>query len=508
MPSKAYIDRLLRGSGMLHRDHHRHFVPLVACALAAIAVVVTFLAAQPQFTGFASSVTGVGGQITTVNISVRASSVSWVGAVGNFTSGSADQELSLVGGMIIPLNLSFDEVINQTLVVASTVSSPDWSSLSPASLDEINTFLGKSASDGDSAHHTLLELSNVTINETTYEVWSATVRSVNGTYTTGVLSAGGSLLLASYAVDGGIGYAGSPVDFQLLLPIASGGSTNFTFFVIGQESASSLTCNESIGLSAVLGADNVSVDLSWSAIAGATGYEVLYVDGPTDGVLDFSAAVNVSVDSWVNWSDTSDPGERYYRIRALQGASSCVVNETVGRWSEELSPDYNLFSTPFVAVNDSLPETLRSIDGAYSNVNEFNNTAKVYEFYLIVGNSVFGYLETIKPGKGYWIRMGSNATLRLTGSLVGSVSEPVSPDYNLVGFPLIHNSDANNSLEYVLSSIAGNFSNVNEFDNSGKVYEFYLVVGNSVFGDLETIKPGKGYWIRLSANETIEYSNG
>jgi hypothetical protein len=276
--------------------------------------------------------------------------------------------------------------------------------------------MGLVGSEPDAAGNTLTFLRNVTFDGSEVEAWSAVTESVSGAYVTSVLSDGDGLLFVTSPMSAS-GFDGSPTDFQLLLPVNASGSFNASFFVFEQDSPPganvSLACDVAVNLTASLAADNESVVVSWGDIPGASGYEVLYVNSSGNGSLDFSSPSVVSVGGSSSWIDSSPGAERYYRLRLLDGGDSCVANGTAGTLGINLTPEYNLVSTPFISEDDRVPEVLRSVDGEYSSVFEYDNDAKGYEYYLIVGESVFNTFNTIKPGRAYWIRMSADDVLRV-----------------------------------------------------------------------------------------------
>lgn len=99
-----------------------------------------------------------------------------------------------------------------------------------------------------------------------------------------------------------------------------------------------------------------------------------------------------------------------------------VINETVnltvvGTIEENLfEPVFNrlnLIGFPFIFGNNSVAHSLRSIDGNYSSVSEYDNDNNLYYFYSIFGGSVSNNFNTIKPLSGYWININETETITL-----------------------------------------------------------------------------------------------
>ncbi len=491
----------------MRHGHFGHGVPVIIILSLLCLVLVTFLSISPKFTG--NVIVGQGGVITNINIFTKDYPSSWIGIYGNLTLANESKNYSVSGGQVINLNLTYDSMTNNTLVFGSTIQDPDFDSLLPANHPSINAFLGLGSGADFSSENTLTQRVNFSINNVTYELWSATVNSFSGLYQTGALISSGSLIFVTKVVSNGQGFTGEPAHYQLLLPISSNSSTNYTFYVFEDDAVgtSSFSCNASLDLRAVLTNNNWSVNISWNNNVGADSFEVHHITGSLNGSLDFSGAAIESVGSNTYFVDNDNASQRYYKINAISGVDSCLTNETAGTISIDLAPDYNLISTPFSSSNQSVKETLRSIDGSFTSVNEFVNPPKLYNFYIIVGQNVFKNFNTIKPGYGYWVKTNSNTTLRLSGLVEKNLSVDVSPEYNLVGFPVIDNLDSNNTVQHVLSSIDGNYSSINEYNNTAKLYKFYIIVGQNVFKNFNTIKPGYGYWIKSTNNDTIVYSN-
>ena len=490
-------------------DHHESFYPLLFALLGGVLVLCSFLVLTPRFVGHVA-VSGVGGQVTTLQLEAPRSALSWVGVYGNLTPAVSNSTFSLAGGEVVRLDVRYaDPFTPQTVVVASLDPAPDWSSLLPASRASIDSFLGLPPSDPLSAESTLRDTENFTLGGVTYSLWSASASSLNGSFVTGALESQGSLLFVTRPVVSGLGFDGSPVEYEMLLPVPPNGSSQYSFFVFEQSSfpgSSSVDCNGSANLTASLASDNASVVVSWDHVPGASGYELLLMDGPFAGTLDAASASALDVGSSTSWTDVSPPAERLYELRVTGPGGSCVMADVAGTLSLDLSSDYNLVSTPFVPRDASVAETLRGIDGEYSEVLVLNNTNKVFDFYIIVGQNVFKNFDNITAGRGYWVRADRNVTLRLAGPLAPGIDEFLVPDYSLVGFPLVADASGDASVPHVLSSIEGDYSEVLVLNNTNKVFDYYIIVGQNVFKNFDNISEGRGYWVRTVNDTRLSYS--
>jgi hypothetical protein len=483
---------------------------IIVAALCLAGVLCAFLVLTPRLVG--NVIIAEGGVMSSLEIMQETGALHWVGVYGNLTPNGTEGQVGLVGGALLPLDLSYGIFTDETLVIAATTPTPAWEGLVPASRAQVDAYIGLDGSDEESAVHTFTEQRNVTVGNVVHLAWSVQTLSTSGEYVTGAFIADGELVFITAPVLLGRGFDGSFTDYQILIPLPPAGTADYSFFVLEQGEVTggnaSLLCAQTLGLSATVADDNTSVELAWDQVAGATGYDLLSVDGPVEGWIDLSGATVVPLGATRNWTDADPATERYYQVRIIGPSGSCVSSEKAGTMALDLSPEYNLFSTPFISVNQSIVQTLKGVAGQYTTVYEFDNQQKTYSFYAIVGNNIFKNFDTIQPGKGYWIKTTGNGTLRLAGLLSANTTDALPPDYNLVGFPVIDNPDHNATLSFVLSSIDGQYTTVYEFDNQQKTYSFYAIVGNNIFKNFDTIKPGKGYWIKTTTTASLNYTNG
>lgn len=155
--------------------------------------------------------------------------------------------------------------------------------------------------------------------------------------------------------------------------------------------------------------------------------------------------------------------------------------------SISLQPGWNMFSTPFQPNDANVTSVLSPIAGAYKAVwSYFNGQWQCYD----PANPGLSDLETIEPGRGYWINMRTSGRLTVSGGSAAS-TVPLSKGWNLVGY----NAAWGQPADQVLSSIADSCKAVWSFQ-SGQSGGWRLYdPENPSASDLDAFGPGNGYWI-------------
>jgi hypothetical protein len=135
---------------------------------------------------------------------------------------------------------------------------------------------------------------------------------------------------------------------------------------------------------------------------------------------------------------------------------------------------WNLISNPVQAANDSLKVLYPSaLTPAYS----YNQGSGYTTHY------------TLSNGVGYWEKFPSAQTVTISGSPLLSKSVPVQSGWNLVG---------SISNDILASSITPSGTSIQS--------DFYGYAGSYLKSD--TIKAGKGYWVKASTNGNLLYTSG
>jgi hypothetical protein len=113
------------------------------------------------------------------------------------------------------------------------------------------------------------------------------------------------------------------------------------------------------------------------------------------------------------------------------------------------------------------------------------------------GSSVFaysdGYARTtlLKNGAGYWIRSASNTTIQTNGSMLDNDTIDVQARWNMIGSiskPVLVSNIASMTPGLTLSS-------------------FYQYDNQTGYTQADTIKPGRGYWVKASKDGKLLLSS-
>ncbi len=132
------------------------------------------------------------------------------------------------------------------------------------------------------------------------------------------------------------------------------------------------------------------------------------------------------------------------------------------------NPGWNLISLP-----------LQPYDGRRSVLFP-NSTSPAYSF-----ENSYVISDTLKIGKGYWLKFNSAQSYQIQGQLVNQLSIPVKAGWNLIG--------ALNS-NISTSSISTQPPNI----ISSLFYDY-----NGSYSPANVLSSGKGYWVKVSQNGSI-----
>jgi hypothetical protein len=170
--------------------------------------------------------------------------------------------------------------------------------------------------------------------------------------------------------------------------------------------------------------------------------------------------------------------------------------------SIQLHTGWNLISTPLIPEDTGTASVLSPIGGNYDIVWEYNASDTTDHWKKYDPSAPFGNdLTDIEPGKGYWILMTSDDTLPITGTVPESTDINLKTGWNLIGY----NSLDSQPITGALSSISGNYDIVWEYDASDATDHWKKYDPSAPFGnDLTDMEPGKGYWMMMNSDDTLE----
>ncbi|MCR4335526.1 MAG: hypothetical protein NUV57_03240 [archaeon] len=156
----------------------------------------------------------------------------------------------------------------------------------------------------------------------------------------------------------------------------------------------------------------------------------------------------------VYFSEESEHNLKYYCEDAL-GNTGPVDDEKFKvegtAFRIELNKKWNLVSVPFVLQDNNITKVLEN-----GIVNDLTNVEAVWTYDSILGWQVYrpnnqdtGNLDTMDPGRGYWISMLNEDVLLIGGALFSPAQTPptwpIVPGWNLIGYygndSLITNSE-------------------------------------------------------------------
>ncbi len=187
---------------------------------------------------------------------------------------------------------------------------------------------------------------------------------------------------------------------------------------------------------------------------------------------------STAVESVASLSITVDP--------ILDSDSSSFIPPT------DVPPGWHLISIPVQPIDRHPSAVLSSIEGKYSSAWAYDPDAG----WSVYAPGLPGGLQSMEPGRGYWIKMEKEGTLDVEGN------DPEQTDitliggkWNLVGYSSQDPRYAEECMEHVSDAIIS-------------VWEYDPDTGWSVYepgspGDLILMKPWRGYWIK--ADQTCKW---
>ena len=172
------------------------------------------------------------------------------------------------------------------------------------------------------------------------------------------------------------------------------------------------------------------------------------------------------------------------------GTYTCIASQET--FSKDLVEGWNLISLPLTADNMTVSSVFSSVADKYDAIYSYD--AETHSWVAL------GADDTLENGVGYFIHMTENGTWTYQGSAYLSMSIPLEPGLNLVGWV---NTSA--SLLDALSSIEGDYWYVARWNATTQKFEVYVPDAPPVFNDFNTMERGEGYFIAAKTSCTLTY---
>ena len=236
--------------------------------------------------------------------------------------------------------------------------------------------------------------------------------------------------------------------------------------------------------------------------SGTGVWKIGQIPAGATATLKITAVVNSEYEI-LNVAELTGVDQKDYN--SFNNDSYVVLNaETVYTHAVKLTSGWNLISLPLIPYDLGAmtydPDIEDVLAGIYYNVSETKgvwsyNPADGWKSAIPDGGGVWaGTLTEVKDGLGYWIVMDAADTLDVEGIEIElpPMTPPtynVSEGWNLIGFKSVTPRKA---MDY-LAGINGKYVMIYRYTNG-----VYSAVQPS-----DTMKPGEGYWIAITAPGTI-----
>ncbi len=224
--------------------------------------------------------------------------------------------------------------------------------------------------------------------------------------------------------------------------------------------------------------DTDEVSYSVNVSAGSTESFLIDIQIPENNTYD-----KLYLESFL-WTDeaefSSSKGLLQGELGKLDEKKIFLGNTTT--FNIPLYKGWNLFSVPIYSKESLLPAPLISIEGNYTGL------------YTYTGGMWYSYLageqptdKNLEPDLGIWINMTNDDVLEIEGYESEDQNIEFNSGWNLFGYPSLNQSLINETLKNV------NYSAVYAYNTTWSSY-----IPNRTINSLTTLKPGYGYWVKVS----------
>ena len=176
-------------------------------------------------------------------------------------------------------------------------------------------------------------------------------------------------------------------------------------------------------------------------------------------------------------------------------SNGCTVN---------LFPNWNLISFNVTPTDNKLESIINSLSDKISNIAGYIS-GQGFKTWDKNRPSFLNDLITMNPQYGYWIKSISNKNERLfIQGQQCSIDTPISlqTNWNLIGYL----PDYEDNIGHALESLNDAYVFVGGYEGgSNGGFRTWDRNRPSFLNDLQTLKPGRGYWIKMNSSATLRY---
>ena len=167
---------------------------------------------------------------------------------------------------------------------------------------------------------------------------------------------------------------------------------------------------------------------------------------------------------------------------------------------------WNLVSLPEEPADPDPSAVLAAIGGAYTEVSAYDacDPADAWKLYD-PNDPAASDLTMLDHRRGFWIEATSAVDLPSDGTLPAATSFELCTGWNLIGFPAGQPRHVRNALQ----SIEGKYVRLFGYDSTDleDPWEVFSVDVPKWANDLELMYPGRGYWVLVTEDVTLQIAN-
>ncbi|MCL7487162.1 MAG: FG-GAP-like repeat-containing protein [Desulfobulbaceae bacterium] len=163
-----------------------------------------------------------------------------------------------------------------------------------------------------------------------------------------------------------------------------------------------------------------------------------------------------------------------------------------------LSAGWNFFGLTVEPGDPATASVLATINGRYSELWGFDPAIQNYLGHVPAEG--ISDLAEMHGGRGYLIKMNSPALLYIPGTRITAAME-LQIGWNLVPCPV----NAESPVADALNGIEGQYDSVWEYDAETGNWLVYRPLSPPFINTLETMSPGKAYWIRMKESAQLDF---